>query len=585
MNKSLFIFVLSFLLLGINSCIYDESPSYKPFYHTNIENPIGMYLIQSIQQQPNNEKLFSETLHGAIPLFEETKLSTSSRYGTYFFVPYLLNEQIDGCIIYPINEAISLEDENHFNKLGIPLNLNSYTLNEEIPVTERYLYAAEFAMLESKGYLINSCLTDFFHSIENNDNMLQVNAIDDFNRTLSQPDTRASTYTHAAIINYQYTTTSVGFIENGHPGVYTVSAKSIQKYLMEILNNDHRYISYYIQSGYYGTNSFRIEFKFQYRVDDRNLRFIIDDFSNKLNNEYFKTYGITMNYSYYAEYYEIGSNNNLNAYGSINRGHVSGGLDLPHPGGNNPDNKKRKKPRNPTADQSKEQEEIREEIEDSITIFLGDNGESLKKEAEMYERFKDSTYHFFKEQVHKLPQIEHAMSFQELNGILYGKSYAQGSEDFVSNEIFNNTIWKIHNHPNQTPPSFLDLISAGEATTISSKFQASLIYCHKDEGIYIIFITNQEKATKFANNLKSSIDWKTHSYSESSKVRNILKSHKDTYIKLDSSQQEIYKVALILSYFDSGMKLSYLNKDGKNTLYDVKQDEDGFYIPTITKTK
>lgn len=133
-------------------------------------NPHAKSFLQQIQRE-NAYDYFLELMQGNKPLYEFIQLSTSSKYGLYYFIPYLGNEhRVEGCVYYP---ASILDRYTAFT----PFILTPSKLNEEIPITERFLYSAKFKCLQEQGLDVDSKLIEFAELLA--DTIISISPYDD----------------------------------------------------------------------------------------------------------------------------------------------------------------------------------------------------------------------------------------------------------------------------------------------------------------------------------------------------------------------------------------------------------------------
>lgn len=129
------------------------------------DNPTARCLLQLMEKQENSFQRLQEAASGKNLLYDYTSVSLTPDYGMYYVLPYRSESgaPIDGCIIYPVDENLPLQQRTLNGQLGTPLNLDSNMLNEEIPIERRFLYSTHFEEWENLGLPVEGSMTEIAH--------------------------------------------------------------------------------------------------------------------------------------------------------------------------------------------------------------------------------------------------------------------------------------------------------------------------------------------------------------------------------------------------------------------------------------
>ncbi|NLI37367.1 MAG: hypothetical protein GX416_12770 [Bacteroidales bacterium] len=156
-KDKLLIFVCSILFF---SCATDDYISNDTLLSQKVENKAGALLMHQIQTQKGNKEQFVRALNGHTPLFNYVTVSSSGDYGLYYSVPYANSDnEVEGCIIYPVDTNLSMEQRRIGGTLGTLVNMDPDFLNGKVDLSTRYLYSAAFLNWQNNGLSVNSGLT------------------------------------------------------------------------------------------------------------------------------------------------------------------------------------------------------------------------------------------------------------------------------------------------------------------------------------------------------------------------------------------------------------------------------------------
>ena len=156
-KDKLLIFVCSILFF---SCATDDYISNDTLLSQKVENKAGALLMHQIQTQKGNKEQFVRALNGHTPLFNYVTVSLSGDYGLYYSVPYANSDnEVEGCIIYPVDTNLSMEQRRIGGTLGTLVNMDPDFLNGKVDLSTRYLYSTAFLNWQNNGLSVNSGLT------------------------------------------------------------------------------------------------------------------------------------------------------------------------------------------------------------------------------------------------------------------------------------------------------------------------------------------------------------------------------------------------------------------------------------------
>jgi len=165
--KKHYLFLDSCVLLSclLAACSTEEYLTADTSVRYETANLTGLYLLQQMNEQENAYKRLQETAVGKTILYDYATTSFTTDYGTYYALPYRdgAGASINGCIIYPVDEELSLPQRKFSGCLGKPLDMDARLLNEEIPVERRFLYSTHFEQWEKQGLSVEKNMTEMAH--------------------------------------------------------------------------------------------------------------------------------------------------------------------------------------------------------------------------------------------------------------------------------------------------------------------------------------------------------------------------------------------------------------------------------------
>lgn len=523
---------------------------------SKLQNPIAIQLLQQIQQQPLIYEQMKEQLEENTISFEHTVISSSSQYGVFYAVPYTQQEIIEGCFIIPIQE-------DHYKKLSTPTNQNIQDMNN-MSESERYFSSIQFLEWEEKGINTNPKLSEYAKLVEEEDQKVENAYVFLPFPTSSLPTTRGFYDEKAyARIELEYKTTYTSFFDKNNYAI-EVTAPNIYGIMEELKHGFEREnyvleasVSHIAQQRLYIYVSFNEEQAVMY------IKRIIQNATNYVTAQYFGNRGTVAFSSRYTYTYHINSSHeesngkgNSGIYEAFQGGsHSSGG------------------------DQGSSSTTDSKKIKEAL-IDCNDAIELQKSKA--YETFslldkveKDPVYQQYinyadyLNTISQIDSLEHSTSLLEFEIKNEEKAYRctptmTGTRNSVSNDTSSsNLIIIIHNHPNNTPPSFLDVITTASIAAESSKnkFKGCLIYNAKDESYYMLYVTNKEKATLFESKYRKELNSQTNWIKEDGEFQRTINKSNKSFSKMNDNDTQIYTLALLLLEYDAGISIIQFDKE------------------------
>ena len=522
---------------------------------SRLQNPIAIQLLQQMQRQPLIYEQMKEQSVENVISFEHTVISSSSQYGMFYAVPYTQQETIEGCFIIPIQEE-------HYKKLSVPINQNIQGM-DNMSESERYFSSVQFLEWEDKGINTNPALSEYAKLVEKEDQKIE-NAHDLPLPIYSLPTTRGfydeKSY---ARIDLEYKTTYTSFFDNNGYAI-EVTAPNIHG-IMEELKNGFERENCVLEAlvSHIAQQHLSIYVSFNEVLTVMQIKRIIQNATSYVTGQYFGNKGTVAFSSRYTYTYHINSNHEeSNGKGScgvseaFQGGSHSGGG---HPGGS-------------STDSSKKIKEATIECNDAIELQKSKAYEtfSLLDKVEkdpVYQQYIN--YADYQNTISQIDSLEHSTSLLEFEIENGEKVYRctpiiTGTKKSVSNDTSSpNLIVIIHNHPNNTPPSFLDVITTASIAMESNKkkFRGCLIHNAKDESYYMLYVNNKEKAASFHSKYKKELDKETNWIKKDGDFQKTINKSNKSFSKMNDNYTQIYTLALLLLEYDAGISIMQFDKD------------------------
>ncbi len=124
-----------------------------------VTNREAQRFIDTLNASTDQQPVFQSLTKGKQVYFEDVRLCNSSMHGMVFIVPFGTEGTISGALYYPVGFT-QLDDERIElnNKLKSPQVVTAETLNNDIPITQRFLYSNDFTILSDKGLQVDDGL-------------------------------------------------------------------------------------------------------------------------------------------------------------------------------------------------------------------------------------------------------------------------------------------------------------------------------------------------------------------------------------------------------------------------------------------
>lgn len=147
LRQLIVLFLTGFALLG-QSCVEEELPPERMPFVWETDNWAARQLLRQLQEQPAASEEFLSALSGEKVFYSGIRLIGMPAYGLCYFIPYG-SDKVEGALFYPLESKIR-EDGTYLleGTLNPPDNIDARRLNEDIPITKRFLYSAQFQALQ-----------------------------------------------------------------------------------------------------------------------------------------------------------------------------------------------------------------------------------------------------------------------------------------------------------------------------------------------------------------------------------------------------------------------------------------------------
>lgn len=141
----------------------------------------------------------------------------------------------------------------------------------------------------------------------------------------------------------------------------------------------------------------------------------------------------------------------------------------------------------------------------------------------------------------------------------------KGDKLNVENSVGMYTVAAIHSHPNNTAPSFKDVLFTAQEVTYPelTNYNATIIYTPIDSSNYVLYVHDSEKAKAFFETIKSEVSESTHDLISGGKMELALQGK-----RLHPSHENLmYRIAAVFEIYDTGMSLLGIDNKGQVTSY------------------
>ena len=561
------IFAAFAVLLALSACQDYDNDAYlsQSLQNVSAENEASKSLFALLQQQKDAYVGIKKALGDNTPKFELTEIGSTSLFGPFYIFPYTNGKDIEGSIIIPMDEGISqIECRSVMGKIGTPIRMDTYYLNNKIPKLSRFLYSYYFLNWKDHGKGVAPLLSQFADDI-NQDNVPVTE--EEIKSVVKPVRTRAGT-----------TSDRMGYIRIEFNLVYYLAPSSTDEVEAVALNRKVQEEIFRKAFMMYENETYMkfIAFSKGYRL--MSVQFLITDkkfYNNTIEYSikkilervrqmvYEKGFNITFQYTYYIPplsyaFPDIG--------GSQGPGGGSGGT------GGTPSG-------SPTGKPKKDDEKdfvvdcssYKVQYKDAVNGIVG-NVKNAKVDDEAYRAI---TWNDYLNTV-KDAKIEYSTRLEMYPGldmdnrptVTYQlKPMISGTENKVDNESTKYTLAEIHNHPNGTPPSFQDVLyTAKQAADNDTTYRTTFVYEAKEDAFYAIYIHDRQKASRFYEEIKDQVDSETMMPKEDSEIYRLLKQH-----SISSNSRFLkHQLSAIFELMDSGISFYKINNESI-TSYDVRK--------------
>lgn len=170
-------------------------------------------------------------------------------------------------------------------------------------------------------------------------------------------------------------------------------------------------------------------------------------------------------------------------------------------------------------------------------------------------------YDKFKELVSGNPNSEYSSAIYDLTDS-YGTIALSNPEEGSNNlsEIVyipgNNLVGAIHNHPDGSTLSPLDIRTLVNMRDGSPNMKTMMTWNYQTNSLYCATITDYSKAKAFMNKYGSEIDMETHGWVNDGEIKKFIDDSNYQFNGIsDKNLQDTYKLASVFSEFDAGITI------------------------------
>lgn len=568
MDNKYFFIVVAIILFSFSSCVEEQNENMM--LHTMLSNATAnnnhaKKLFKLMESQAGSYEKLQISIDGATPVFDKTTTAQTNDFGPFYAIPYYYgNDSISGCIIYPVDEEEADKEKRSLNGiLGMPLKMNEEVLYNEIPIISRFLYSSKFTKWRSEGLNVKNRICKFADELLSSCRPLTTeenNEYQNINKTRAYPPERM------AYIDVSYDAEYIYSAYNGDDEavIYAFSKDELAKMIKEefSINRDRlgALCTDVIYSGYrkFSINLFiQNDIFYSYTNTHTEIKKIFDGISFKVTLK-----GFNMRFSFLISIPPKPTDPTT--------GGGSGGDS--YVGGSSSDNSSN------NVGNGYEVNEFKDDCDADKSYSKIDSARKALTVNTLYNfenagNFTEDKSFKFNEYMNIVnsSNIEHSTSLKEYPGQGYLLSNPiSGTQYKVENETDSRTVATIHNHPNNTAPSFQDLKFTAERaadSTTCDKYKATYIYNAEDSSYYAILINDVEKAARFYNLIKTEVDENTNSFIEDGFIETLLI---DKNIPR-TSDYLLSQIIAVLELKNSGMSLLHITKEKIITSYRVER--------------
>lgn len=542
-----------FVFVSCKSAPFDNSQGLS-YIAGKVQNEVARQFFFLMERQEDSYERFKERLGTRNPLFEYADMGTSSDFGLFYIIPYQDDtDSINGCIIYPVDEEIrEMERRSFLGKLGNPIDLDFDYLENEIPVTRRFLYSSYFLRWKQIGLNSSTRMNLFAQGLLEH-NLYVPNSELDIDKWSAK--TRSLAYgANDVYVHIYYNTGRYSGPQTGV--VYGLSVETLKNITRtNFLKSFGCVASFKVEHVGY------CELEVVFSVTDRDILkygmgdFYIDKAIKGIVYDCCQMFYLdaTMQYTYRIPTFI--SSDNTPPF-------VTGGTYIP--------------PSKPSlnVDDGPEVPNFVEDCSNNMAMIKNDilnilDSFGLARKDSVYNK---SDFQSFLNSVYN-DSVEYSSSYQQYQNVDESVEHVlttsiRGGKYDVRNEVTPSTIATIHNHINASPPSLRDvLFTAGCAKdSIYIKYKGTFVYSVVDSVYYALYITNRKKAASFYDTHIKELDESTNGFKRKGKF--------DLFLQKKGLYRSDMLGALIaiLKIFDSGIQLFVVDKNFATvTSYDAEK--------------
>jgi len=556
-NRLILLFVVSALfMLGAcqDSDEYNSLQLHSSLADAALDNPKAKQLLLLMDGQDGSYERLQDCLGDNKALFEEVKTGSTFDFGPYYAIPYQNSDGVVmGSVIFPMDENVADKEKRSFvGQLGMPINLNEAYLYGQIPTVRRGLYSSRFLSWENMGMKVAPCLVQFAKEL----NEHTVKLSEEECQVLPQGGTRSTELGHTIVwLNYDLDSYS----ENGTS--YAMSINTFmdivrQKFSLQRTVSGPFYVNNVEHLGYQmlKIDLYVIDMDYYDRFAfERQVKEVLQSIKLEVMQ---RRFDVTMQYSY-----------KLAAKPGSKNQHPTQGGDFVYSGSSSgtitSDSVIRQNTTEFKLDCSKNKNY---QYADSVSVIM-DEFTSITDEK-IYAN--NISYSKYLEMICN-DSVEYAtyLSVFPNDSICTLAPASRGDKYNSEVDLRPSAVAQIHNHPNNTPPSFKDIMTTAELANEPKcpKYKATFIYNQKDSSYYALYIVDAQKAKVFHEKYNNEVDGQTNGYKKDGVFAKYLKKKKIENI----DENLLYSVTTVLSVFDSGISFHRIDNTGNRITYDASK--------------
>ena len=508
-----------------------------------VTNRDAQRFVEALNASTDQQPVFQSLTKDKQVYFEDIRLCNSSMHGMVFIVPFANEgaEMISGALYYPVgftqldNECVELN-----NKLKSPQVVTAETLNNDIPITQRFLYSNDFTILSDKGLQVDDGLKAYEFL---KDSMMQL--------TQEQlPRTRfENPYTEGAkaVFKFSYTSSYMGTPDGNCHGV---KHSTIEEWAKEALWRSDIPPSYCkVEKEWYENKIvIIIDCDILYRKcpDPREFAMHYSKMLQQVAIEHWINMIVQVTYQIHGTY-------------RLGWGGGTGGSTGEH---------KPKPSDGPYADNYASGVIPKNAIpEECDSLPYSNKAKSAMKEMLdslfSLKPYKGAKYNYidfsqYKKIIKEHGNIEHASAVEvyDDNRHYMVEPEKGGLSDRAKYHYGPYTKYIIHNHPNFTPPSAKDLLNLclAAASPECTNIRGSVVFIDENT-YYALIINDRNKAATMFKEIENEVDDTTNDFKLDGKCGEVLRQYEHISTFKSSNETAIARLSTIINHFDGGISI------------------------------